>query len=99
MAVSKSDHSLTLRDLLSEREDVKLTDVGFSQTAIVGSLLFLRVVPFDDFNMTSGIAFVFPDDLESYLLRKYKKLAKKVPSESDSTKRFVSFSDWIRPMA
>lgn len=33
---------------------------------------------FKDFNMTSGVSFVFPDDMEKYLLRRYKKLSKKV---------------------
>ena len=44
-----------------------------------------------DFNMTSGISFAFPSDLEGYLIRKYKKLTKKVESDSESVKRFVSF--------
>ncbi|MBU4492672.1 MAG: hypothetical protein KKD69_09455 [Euryarchaeota archaeon] len=41
--------------------------------------------------MTSGVAFAFPGELEEYLLRRYKKLSKKVKSDSDSIKRFVSF--------
>jgi hypothetical protein len=36
-------------------------------------------------------SFVFPGNLEIYLLRRYKKLSKKVKSDNDSIKRFVSF--------
>ena len=38
-----------------------------------------------------GVSFVFPGDIEGYLVRKYKKLGKKVKSDSESVRRFVSF--------
>lgn len=39
----------------------------------------------------SGVSIVFPGNLENYLLMRYKKLSKKVKSDSDSIKRFISF--------
>jgi hypothetical protein len=41
--------------------------------------------------MTSGVSFVFPGDLEGYLIGEYEKLSKKVRGDSDSMKRFISF--------
>jgi hypothetical protein len=76
---------------LNKKDNIKLIDIAFSKTAIIGLLLFIRLVPFKDFNMTSGVSFVFPEDLKENLLRRYKKLSKKVESDSDSIKRFVSF--------
>lgn len=90
-AISRSDHALLLRDLLGQRGEIRLTDIHLSETAVVGILLFLRVVPFADFNTTSGVILVFPGDREDYLLKKYGKMSAKVPSVADSTKRFIAF--------
>jgi len=91
VSILESENMLLLHDLLNKRENIKLIDVAFSRTAAPGLLLFIRLIPFKDFHMTSGISFVFPGHLERYLLRRYKKLSKKVKSESDSVKRFVAF--------
>jgi hypothetical protein len=66
-------------------------DIALSETATLGMLLFIRLVSFADFNMTSGISFIFPGHLEGYLLRKQRKLGRKVQSDSESIRRFVSF--------
>lgn len=89
--VSKVENSLVLNDLLNKKDDIKIIDIAFSETAIPELLLFIRLVPFKDFNMTSGASFVFSGDLEKHLLTRYKTLCKKVKSDSDSIKRFVSF--------
>jgi len=93
-SISEAENTSVLRDILNKRDDIKLIDIASSKTAAPGLLLFIRLVPFEDFNMTSGISFVFPGDLEEYLLRRYKELGKNVKSDSadsDSIKRFVSF--------
>ena len=91
IAVSGSDRTLLLRDLLGKRGEVKLTDIHLSETAVVGILLFLRVVPLADFNMTSGVMFVFPGGRDDYLLKRYRKLGAKAPSDVDAMKRFIAF--------
>ncbi len=91
VAVSKRESTIILSDILNQSDDIRLIDIGFSGTASPGMLMFSRVVPFKDFCMTSGISFVFPGDLEDYLLKEYKKLSVKVNSPSDSVRRFVSF--------
>ena len=90
-SIFEAENALLLNDILNKKDNIKLIDIAFSKTAIPGLLLFIRLVPFKDFNMTSGVSFVFPSDLEEYLLRRYKKLSKKVKSDSDSIKRFISF--------
>jgi len=90
-SISKAENTLFLNDILNKKDNIKLIDIALSKTAIPGLLLFIRLLPFRDFNMTSGMCFVFSGDLEGYLLRRYKKLRKKVKSDSDSIKRFISF--------
>ncbi len=90
-SISKGEKSLILNDLLNKKDNIKIMDLALSKTAVPGLLLFIRLVPFKDFNMSAGISFAFYGELEKYLLKKYKMLSKKVKSDSDSIKRFVSF--------
>ena len=82
---------MLLRDLLNDRDDVSLTDINLSRTAVPGFLLFLRVVPLRDFNITSGFMFAFRGQLESRLLAGYKRPAKKSEPRDDAQRRFVHF--------
>ncbi|RLB12747.1 MAG: hypothetical protein DRG39_01085 [Deltaproteobacteria bacterium] len=91
ISIFEAENTLILNDILNKRDNIKLIDIALSKTAIPGLLMFIRLVPFKDFNITSGISFVFSGDLEAYLLRRYKKLSKKIKSDSESIKRFVSF--------
>lgn len=91
ISILEAENALYLKDLLNKKDNIKLIDINFSKTAVPGLLLFIRLVPFKDFCATSGISFIFPGSLEMYLLRRYKKLIKKINSDSDSVKRFVSF--------
>ena len=91
VSVSDEESTLVLSDILNKKDNIELIDIAFSQTAVPGLLLFIRLVPFKDFNMASGISFVFPGDLERDLRMRYKKLRKKVKSDDESIKRFVSF--------
>ena len=92
-SISEAERMLLLSDLLNKKDNIPLIDIGLSQTAAPGMLLFIRVVPFKEFNMTSGIIFAFPSDLETYLLQRYKELGKtvKVRSKREAVARFVAF--------
>ncbi len=90
-SISRAENMLFLSDIINRRERIGLIDIALSETATLGMLLFIRLVSFSDFNMTSGVSFVFPGDLEGYLVRKYRKLSKKVESDSESVRMFVSF--------
>ena len=90
--VKQKDSKLILVDLLNKNKDtIEIIDIGFSQTASPGLLLFLRIVPLADFNVTGGFGFAFNGDLEEYLLNEYKHFVKCVKSPSESIKRYVAF--------
>jgi len=90
-SVSRAQKLVFLNDILNNRKRIKLIDIALSETATLGMLLFIRLISFGDFNMTSGVSFAFPSDLEGYLVRKYMKLSKKIESDNESVRRFVSF--------
>jgi hypothetical protein len=89
-AISVSESILHLRDLLNDRGGIKLIDVAFSQSAVRGLLLFIRLVPFKDIYMTSGISFIFPPDIKIALLKEYEK-AVRCSFAHDSEGRFLFF--------
>jgi hypothetical protein len=90
-AVSPSESITSLRDLLSEGQPVRLLDIGLSQCATPGFLIFVRLVPYKDMFITSGISFVFPPGLERCLLGKYEELCGKTEPDGLSLERFVYF--------
>jgi hypothetical protein len=57
--IGRDDHTNMLVDVLDQRKQTPLVDILFSRTAEPGMLLFSRVVPLAEMNMTAGIAFVF----------------------------------------
>jgi hypothetical protein len=90
--IKRKRNKLILTDLLNINcEPIEIIDIGFSQSAPIGLLMFLRVVPFDDFKMTGGIGFIFYDDLEELLIKEYMYLSKFVKSSNESIKRYVAF--------
>ena len=90
-AVLPSESITSLRDLLSEGEPAKLLDIGLSQCATPGFMLFVRLVPYKDVFITSGISFVFPPGLERSLLEKYEELCGKTEPDRLSLETFVYF--------
>jgi hypothetical protein len=91
ISISKAEKLLTLEDKLNQKENIKIIDRALSKSAAPGILVFIRIVPFKDFNMSAGILFAFYGELEKNLLKKYKLASKKVKSDSESIKRFVAF--------
>ncbi len=90
--IAMSGNTLILKDVLTkEDKNIKVIDISFSETATPGLLIFTRLIPFNDLTMTSGISFVFRSELEKYTIKRYKKIRKKIKSENDSMKRFLSF--------
>jgi hypothetical protein len=41
--------------------------------------------------MTSGVSFIFRKELKPYLLRRYRKISKKIPTNDQDMKRYISF--------
>jgi hypothetical protein len=69
-----------LRNLGEDETSINLTDVGFSQTMIDGMIIFFRPVALARFTMTSGIAFVFPPEMEQALKNRWHREWKGVRS-------------------
>jgi len=89
--VEASAGRLVLADLLSDVDDIELTDLGLSQTAEPGSLLFFRRIPFDGVTMTAGTIFPFSGSYADHLQTVYDRVSDRVPSRPASVTRFVSF--------
>lgn len=83
-------HTIILYDILNNC-DIEIIDYHFSMTLHRDILLFCRILGIGNFNMTSGIVFVYPAGLERYLLSEYEKWKKKMKRHSDNIVRFVSF--------
>lgn len=90
-SISKENHTLTINDILYFKGKIELIDIGFSQSAKPGFLIFTRILPFKNFNMTSGISFIFPPKSQDSIIKKYKKLYKQINMENKETKRFIAF--------
>lgn len=71
-------------------------DINFSQTSHVGTLVFTRILPLNQFSMTAGMAMTFSGSLKSFLLRRYKKVMKKIYSSDEATRRYIAFFSLFR---
>ncbi len=71
-SVSRRTYSLSLGDLVNEGHTITLMDLNFSQHVKPDYLLFIRPITLENFSMTSGIAFIFPGDMESELLKRWR---------------------------
>jgi hypothetical protein len=74
-AVSRETYSLRLCNLVSIGDEITLVDIGFSQSVVVGFLLFLRPISLENYSMTSGVVFAFPGDMENDLVREWERFA------------------------
>ncbi len=89
--VDPANISVTLRDILNDDKEVKITDINFSKTAIPGLLMFTRIIPLSEFNVTSGMFCIFPEHSQKSLLKRYKIMKKKVKSDNESIQKYVAF--------
>ena len=95
-AMDETDNRLVLSDLLSDEDDIPVMDINLSHTAEPGFLLFFRLVPYEQFNMTSGVSFPFSEDEKDRLLSEYEHRANHLGSQPLSVQRFVVFYDLYR---
>ena len=79
--ILRDRRQVMLEDLVSPGRLVALTDANFSRTLIEDLIAFFRPVCTTKFTMTSGIAFIFPADLEQQLTLRWKSLERKGSAE------------------
>ena len=68
-SIDRMGNTLVLADLLdNNRKEYLLMDIGMSKTAPVGFVMFTRLIPIRDINMTSGVSFGFENKYKDKLL-------------------------------
>jgi hypothetical protein len=65
---------IVLENIIASEAPTVLTDINFSQTMVAGLCIFFRPISLSKFTMTSGIAFVFPSEMEQELETDWKRL-------------------------
>ena len=80
-----------LNDIINKKNNIELTDISLSISAVPDILIFFRIMPFEFFNITTGVGFTFPADKKTFLLSRYKAKRKKFKSSDEAIKRFVLF--------
>jgi len=92
-AIKPLENTLILKNLLNNKENnIKLIDIAFSKTLTEENfLIFTRILKFKDFNMTSGVSFLFPPDKENYLIKQYNKKISDIKLNNKTLERFIIF--------
>lgn len=91
ISTSPTDDTVLVDDVLVERDDVRITDVQLSRSAVPGMLLFLRPVVTAEFTITSGMMLAFPSSLVLDVLAGYRRRSRRPIAERDPRQRFLYF--------
>lgn len=79
--VLREKRQIMLENVIIPESPIILTDINLSQTMKDGFVVFFRPVRTTKFAMTSGIAFVFPVELEQELIARWRRLEWKGSAE------------------
>ncbi|UZW13448.1 hypothetical protein OSC52_16620 [Clostridium pasteurianum] len=79
-----------IKDLLGDGKNIRLTDLGLSQMKDKNLLIFTRIIPFKDMNITSGMTCAFHSNYEMDLMDLYKNYMKNISSDEEE-KKFIFF--------
>lgn len=91
-SVFRNKYMIVLKDLLNEDCPlIKLVDLHLSQTISPEALLFTRVIPFNNLKISSGVSFVFQNDLKDLLIEEFHLIAERKPNMDPAIKKFISF--------
>lgn len=96
ISIKPLENTLILEDLLNDKEgNIKLMDIAFSKTLTEENfLIFTRILTFKDFNMTSGVSFIFPSGKENFLVKQYNKKIRDRKLNNKPVKRFIMFYEF-----
>jgi len=88
--INKDNAILTLIDLFDKNhKEFKLIDVGLSQTSTIGLLIYSRLLPIQDFSITSGMSFGFAPSVIDRILSDISNAQFKKRRMLNSTDLFV----------
>lgn len=79
--ILREKRQLVLDNLIIPEASLILTDIGFSLTLADELIIFFRPIRMTKFTMTSGVAFVFPAELQRELTKRWKLLDSKGDAE------------------
>jgi hypothetical protein len=89
-SVDSIGNTLILEDLLDAgRKEYVLMDIGMSQTVRQGSILYNRLIPIRDINITTGVSFIFEKIYKDKLLSTISLAAFKKRRRLTSTEMFI----------
>lgn len=87
-------NTLVLEDLLdASRKEYVLMDIGMSKTARSGLILYNRLIPLRDINMTSGVSFIFEKIYKDKLLSAISLAAFKKRRKLTSSEMFILMNE------
>lgn len=89
--ISEKKNMLFLKDLLRGTRNIRLIDISLSSTGDSNILIFTRILPFPELNMTSGASFIFTDDLEIKITSAYKKSMEQVKEDIEANKYVIFY--------
>lgn len=89
--IDSSNLSITLADMLNDGAHYIVTDIGLSQSPILGKLLHTRIICIDDICLTSGAAMLFEGIHKNELMEKSIQYAKKSPAKSETARQVDAF--------
>jgi hypothetical protein len=72
-AVAPQQNSIDLKDIINLSGPFKLIDLGLSHSARAGDLLAIRLIPLEDWHMTSGVGYPFEPHRAAELLAGLKQ--------------------------
>jgi len=88
--IDKSNSTLILKDLLNnDMADFILMDMGLSQTGKTGLLIYTRLIPIREMNMTSGVSFGFESRFKERILNDISLERLKKHRKLDSTELYI----------
>ncbi|MDF2672829.1 MAG: hypothetical protein K0R09_1094 [Clostridiales bacterium] len=90
--VSEGKNMLFLKNILKETRNTRLIDISLSQISDPNILIFTRLLPFPELNMTSGASFVYTDELEISITSLYKKTIGQVQEDIEANKYVIFYS-------
>ncbi|TDT58467.1 hypothetical protein [Fonticella tunisiensis] len=93
--ISPSKPVIFLKDTFNQSKNIRLVDISLSKTMGISSLIYTRVLPYPELNMTSGAPMIFDDSLETSLTSSYMMLAKE-KIEDSSANKYIFFYNAYR---
>ncbi len=85
-----TEQKVQLYDLINENRIDNFIDLNLIKTGRENLMIFLRLLKFQNFSMTSGVPFVFTDTSAEKLLSEYKNRKKGILLVDDDIKSFIA---------